>query len=162
LTLARTATASIIIGALSAAHAVTSPADYQSTGRSQPTESADTSLRERMASYGKAWFEGNAAQMLPLLHPAFVGHITVRKAKQPDTLESVTGLALLDLVDRGIARTTPADRRRVDVEQLQVREGLASAMVQWGDRQERQLWVLWNNDWRLLHASSERTDRGAP
>jgi hypothetical protein len=132
---------------------------HQSAGPAFAPDNAEAALRAAIERYARAWHEGNSAQMATLLHPEFVAHTVVHAAHMPDALDSRSGLALLDQTDRGFGRNTPLAARKTSVLALEIGQGLASATVRVGERTERQHWVLWNNQWRLLQTAAEREDQ---
>ncbi len=134
------------------------PPVVQATGPSQPPADAEAAINDLLQRYARAWYEGNAALMLGTLHPDHLRQTVVHTPKRLDRLEASSGLAWLEQTDRGLGRATPAAQRKADVAGLQVGQGIASAWLQLADRRERLQLVLWNNEWRVLHSASERTE----
>lgn len=132
----------------------------QASGPAAPAPDPVAAVRDTLARFASAWYEGNAPRMAGVLHPDFVRHVVVHAPDAPDAVETQSGLGWIDWTDRGYGRNTAPSDRKADVSQLQVEGGVAQATLQLADHAERLQLVRWNNGWRVLHAATER-DAGA-
>ncbi|WP_395703881.1 nuclear transport factor 2 family protein [Aquabacterium sp.] len=135
------------------------PPVVQATGPARPPADAEAAIQDLLQRYARAWYEGNAALMLGTLHPDHLHQTVVHTPNRLDRLEGSSGLAWLEQTDRGLGRATPPAQRKAEVAGLQVGQGIASAWLQLADRRERLQLVLWNNEWRVLHSASERSEK---
>jgi len=127
----------------------------QATGPPETPGDTDAAIRRTVTRYATAWYEGNATRMAETLHPEFVHRAVIHQADAPDVVESMSGLAWLDAVDRGHGRNAKASERRMDIARLETSGGVADATLQMADRLEHLHLVRWNGGWRILDAVTE-------
>ena len=131
----------------------------QATGPAAAPADAEAAIRATATRYAQAWFEGNAGAMAQVLHPEFRLVVIHRVPHAPDVAEPVGGLAFLDRVDRGFGRFAAAADRASDLQDLEIRDGLATARLAFAGRAESLQLVRWNNRWRVLQAVAEQQDK---
>ncbi len=145
--------------ATSSAFAAT-PVISQATGptAAPATATADADVNESLQRYARAWYEGNATLMAAQLHPEYSRTTVRRNAARPDAVDVTSGLALIDMTDRGFGRLTQPAARKMEVSHLKVDGGRAAAMLVLADRTEMVNLVRWNNQWRVVQVLTERNE----
>ncbi len=119
---------------------------------------AEADVTETLNRYARAWYEGNATLMATQLHPEFTRTTVRRNAARPDAVDVTSGLALIDMTDRGFGRLVQPSARKHEVSNLKVDGGRASAMLVLADRTEMVNLVRWNNQWRVVQVLTERNE----
>ena len=115
-------------------------------------------MRETLQQYARAWYEGNASLMAAQLHPEYTRTTIRRNAARPDAVDVASGLALIDMTDRGFGRATPPAGRKQEVSALHMDGGHASAMLVLADRTEMVNLTRWNNQWRVVQVLTEKNE----
>ena len=137
----------------------TAQASYsQATGPSTPAADASAEIRDVLQRHGRAWYEGNSALMAPTLHPEYRRATIRHSPTKADAVDVASGLALLDMTDRGLGRLTNATARKAEVTELRVDGGMAWARLALADRVELVQLARWNNQWRVIASLVERND----
>jgi putative lumazine-binding protein len=130
----------------------------QATGPATPAADAAAEIQDLLQRHARAWYEGNPALMAPTLHPEYRRTTIRHSPTKPDAVDVASGLALLDMTDRGLGRLTNATARKAEVTQLRVEGGKAWAQLALADRVELLQLARWNNQWRVIASLVERNE----
>ncbi len=136
----------------------TSAAISQATGPSVAGASAETEVHETLQRYARAWYEGNASLMVAQLHPEYTRATVRRHPARTDVIDVTSGLALIDMTDRGLGRLAQPSARKQEVSNVKVDGGRASAVLTLTDRTEMVNLTRWNNQWRVVQVLTERNE----
>lgn len=136
----------------------TSAVISQATGPTVAGTSAETEVQETLQRYARAWYEGNASLMAEQLHPEYTRATVRRNPARTDAIDVNSGLALIDMTDRGFGRLVQPSARKHEISNVKVDGGHASAVLKLADRTEMVNLARWNNLWRVVQVLTERIE----
>jgi len=118
-------------------------------------------IRATALDYIEGWFTGDATRMEAALHPQLAKRIVRAMPAAEDQLIETAATELVEQTRRGGGTDVAADRRRMDVQILDIFGNAASVRIDAG------LWIdylhlaRWNGEWKIVNVLWElRRDAG--
>jgi len=124
---------------------------------SSSTPADEEAIKATALDYIEGWYEGDAARMERALHPELAKRIVATGPDGHSALQSMTAEQLIGYVRAGGGKATPAGERRMDVQVLDVYEGIASVRITAGE------WVDYihignvDGEWKIINVLWELT-----
>lgn len=107
-------------------------------------------IRSTALDYIEGWFSADAARMERALHPALAKRI-VRSMPEGDELIETNAEQLVEGTSRGGGTGLATERRRTDVEILDIFENAASVRVDAGFWIDYLHLARWNGEWKIVN-----------
>lgn len=110
----------------------------------------DSALRATALDYIEGWYAGDAERMARSLHPDLVKRIVLRSGKT-DRIDELTAAQLIEATGHGHGRESPAEKRRTDVQILDVFGDVASVRVDAGEWIDYMHLARWSGEWKIIN-----------
>ena len=108
--------------------------------------------------YIDGWWTGDAPRMARALHSHLAKRIVVSDSLgQHSRLGDMTAMELVQNVEHGGGRSTPAEQRRSDVRILDIFRGAAVVRVDAGKWVDFLELAKWNGEWKIVNVLWELT-----
>jgi hypothetical protein len=119
--------------------------------RAEAQTAADsTAIIATALDYIEGWYEGNAERMTRALHPDLAKRI-VRETESGSSLSNMTAAMLVEAVERGGGKGTPAERQQKDVTILDIYQGTASVKIVAGDWVDQLQVARLDGEWKIVN-----------
>jgi hypothetical protein len=123
-------------------------------GRAQgpvPADPDKAAIRQAAYDYGEGFYQGAAERMERAVHPAIIKRGVVSRPGSGSILMPMNAETLVELTRRGGAKETPADKRNISFELLDIRDDIASARIFTVQFNDYLHLVKQEGRWRIVH-----------
>ncbi|HJU76104.1 MAG TPA: nuclear transport factor 2 family protein, partial [Gemmatimonadaceae bacterium] len=108
-------------------------------------------IRSTILDYVDGWYEGDAARMERAVHPDLAKRIWALDPQRRSRMDNQTAMTLVQGTRRGGGRGTPNERRRRDIEILEIFGNAASARARMSDWIDMFHLARTDGQWRIVN-----------